>query len=116
MDRNQHDGESSEELVRSAEVEPQGPPTARDREGPRNPEANDRRDVFVTEDMEPAFGPCLGRNEAEEARDERLDRQRVDDEDQPEESREDWLSQPPEEWGRQSSGAVDPRRIVARTE
>src|SRR6266704_6085496 len=85
VDRDEHDREAGQELVRAAEVEPQRPPAARDRERPGDAKADERRDVLVAEDPEPSLAPRLPCDQAEEPRDQRLHRERVDDEDEPEE-------------------------------
>src|SRR5439155_23811899 len=91
MDGNQHDCGTGEELIRAAEVEPEGPPAAGDGERPGHPEADGGGNVLVPEHSEPTFAPGLRRDEAEEPSDEGLDRQRVDDEDQTKEGRQEYV-------------------------
>src|SRR5439155_22435304 len=91
MDGNQHDRKPRKELVRAAEVEPTGPPAAGDCERPRHTETDDGGHVLVPEHPEPTLTPGLRGDEAEEASDERLDRECVNDEDQAEEGGQEYI-------------------------
>ena len=80
MDRDEHDRQTREELIRASEIQPEGPPAPGDGERPWDAEADHGRDVLVAEHVEPAFAPRFCGDEAEESGDESLDRERVDDE------------------------------------
>src|SRR3989442_1600941 len=108
MDRNQHDRETGEELIRAAEVEPEGPPAAGDGDPPWDSEADRRGDLLVPEHMESTYAPCLRGNEAEEPGDQGLDGQRVDDQDQPKERRQHRHGESAQEGRRELHGSEDP--------
>src|SRR2546427_4382475 len=108
MDRNQHDRETGEELIRAAEVEPEGPPAAGDGEPPGDSEADRRGDLLVPEHMESTFAPCLRGNEAEEPSDQGLDGQRVDDQDQSKERCQHRYGESAQEGRRELHGSEDP--------